>query len=275
MGPVSKPSWYSRHPAPGRPITGFQLTPQAEDEQAPPGVAIVQHRERVFGGGISVLLCRVIPHKWNNCRCARCGSLRDEGHTWDGCTCTTCASSIDFGHKWASGVCQKCGRECGHRHIRNCRCVECYAVAHENLTLNDDLCICRDCGRNACRPRADGICRRCHRRVSMPAVAGEATTVTAPYGCRWCAVPLEFSGRGSRFEATHQCSAVGRLFVVEVEKLEYVVMKFIDPGRGHDCDFELSDCPSCGSTLSMCYQPLTQDGTCKRCGKYRSYRAEW
>ncbi len=56
-------------------------------------------------------------HKWNGCKCTRCGKIRDEGHAWNGCTCTICGKSRDEGHVWKPTknacvqVCSRCGRQ--------------------------------------------------------------------------------------------------------------------------------------------------------------------
>ena len=39
-------------------------------------------------------------HKWNGCKCSRCGKTRDESHAWKGCTCTICGKTRDEGHVW-------------------------------------------------------------------------------------------------------------------------------------------------------------------------------
>ena len=34
--------------------------------------------------------CKVFGHKWEHCKCARCGAKRNSDHVWDGCICTVC-----------------------------------------------------------------------------------------------------------------------------------------------------------------------------------------
>lgn len=29
-------------------------------------------------------------HKWDGCKCSRCGKVRDEQHAWIGCKCSRC-----------------------------------------------------------------------------------------------------------------------------------------------------------------------------------------
>ena len=35
-------------------------------------------------------------HKWDGCRCTKCGKTRDEGHAWDGCVCTACGKETSY-----------------------------------------------------------------------------------------------------------------------------------------------------------------------------------
>lgn len=56
-------------------------------------------------------------HKWDGCKCSKCGKLRDEGHNWDFChgKCVICGKTCNSEHLWktVSGkyveVCDKCG----------------------------------------------------------------------------------------------------------------------------------------------------------------------
>ena len=49
-------------------------------------------------------------HKWNGCKCVKCGKVRDKKHNWDGCTCSTCGTVRDSHHAWKCGVCELCGQ---------------------------------------------------------------------------------------------------------------------------------------------------------------------
>ena len=33
-------------------------------------------------------------HKWDGCKCSKCGKIRDEGHTWKGCVCSKCGKTV-------------------------------------------------------------------------------------------------------------------------------------------------------------------------------------
>ncbi len=72
-------------------------------------------------------------HKWDGCKCSKCGKTRDEGHAyekiagqckekcsrcgmerdahdWDGCTCRLCGATRDESHTFGEdGFCVKCG----------------------------------------------------------------------------------------------------------------------------------------------------------------------
>lgn len=35
-------------------------------------------------------------HKWNGCKCEKCGKVRDIGHSWNGCVCKTCGKQTEY-----------------------------------------------------------------------------------------------------------------------------------------------------------------------------------
>lgn len=37
-------------------------------------------------------------HKWNGCKCSRCGKIRDEQHKWNGCDCIICGKFRHLTH---------------------------------------------------------------------------------------------------------------------------------------------------------------------------------
>ncbi len=73
-------------------------------------------------------------HKWNGCKCVKCGKVRNKKHNWDGCTCSTCGQVRDSNHSWSviaesfSGfniykeicTCQKCGTVRDSHHAWKC-----------------------------------------------------------------------------------------------------------------------------------------------------------
>ena len=49
-------------------------------------------------------------HKWEGCKCLKCGKTRNEGHDWNGCKCEKCGLARDEGHIWKECKCEKCGK---------------------------------------------------------------------------------------------------------------------------------------------------------------------
>lgn len=49
-------------------------------------------------------------HKWDGCKCTKCGITRDEQHDWNGCMCKRCGKKRDEQHDWdlCSGKCRRC-----------------------------------------------------------------------------------------------------------------------------------------------------------------------
>ena len=57
-------------------------------------------------------------HKWNGCKCDRCGEIRDEGHSYTHfqpsatgkCVGTCkCGKQQELEHDWVGGKCARCG----------------------------------------------------------------------------------------------------------------------------------------------------------------------
>lgn len=73
------------------------------------------------------LFCKLFDHKWNGCKCSRCGAVRDWEHRWIGCVCKTCGKKRDMEHEWRNScTCRACGkvRDEWHRY-KNGRCEVC------------------------------------------------------------------------------------------------------------------------------------------------------
>ena len=53
-------------------------------------------------------------HKWDGCKCTRCGKVRDEQHNWSGCKCTVCGKTRDEQHDWdlCKGNCKRTASSC-------------------------------------------------------------------------------------------------------------------------------------------------------------------
>ena len=54
-------------------------------------------------------------HKWNGCKCDKCGKQRDESHKWNGCKCSICGKIDMTRHKFIfkqeeqNILCEVCG----------------------------------------------------------------------------------------------------------------------------------------------------------------------
>jgi hypothetical protein len=55
----------------------------------------------------------MLGHKWNGCKCERCGKVRDEQHDWDLCKgkCKRCGKYGSVQHDWNGYKCVRCGAE--------------------------------------------------------------------------------------------------------------------------------------------------------------------
>jgi len=98
-------------------------------------------------------------HKWNGCKCSRCGKERDEQHNWNGCKCTICGTTRTEGHRFAVNSkceekCEICGKTAGIKH-------------------NLDGSVCTKCGYDSAMPRAQDWFRE---------YKGTAETVSIPHG---------------------------------------------------------------------------------------------
>jgi len=85
------------------------------------------------------LLCKLLGHRWDGCRCVRCGQTNDKGHRW-----------VETDGK-CERACSVCGRTetvpCTWFH---CRCERCGALRDEHhLWLKKTACeqVCRVCGK--------------------------------------------------------------------------------------------------------------------------------
>jgi len=69
-------------------------------------------------------------HMWDGCKCARCGKVRDEQHTWKGCKCAHCDKVRDEQHTWKGCKCLQCGKELEHV-WDGCKCTRCGMAIYE------------------------------------------------------------------------------------------------------------------------------------------------
>ena len=83
--------------------------------------------------------CKVLGHRWDACRCIRCGTQREEGHRW------SLAEGI------CEQQCQVCGKEeavaCQWHH---CACKHCGSLRdkhHDWMDTSSCEQVCRICGK--------------------------------------------------------------------------------------------------------------------------------
>lgn len=75
-------------------------------------------------------------HKWNGCKCIKCGKTRDVGHVFDETlTCTICGTKKKI--KKTAGTCCICGRAL-------------YRNPNDSKKLDDAARFCPNCGTDIC-----------------------------------------------------------------------------------------------------------------------------
>jgi len=74
-------------------------------------------------------------HKWDGCKCSKCGEIREKKHHYSGCQCIRCGTKRDYEHdykldsiecyevcvicgkkgevkhEYTNGICKKCGKQ--------------------------------------------------------------------------------------------------------------------------------------------------------------------
>lgn len=94
-------------------------------------------------------------HKWNGCKCDKCGKVRDEQHDWDLCRgkCNRCGKTRDEQHDWDGCKCKRCGttRNTGHElqtvpgeeSTKKMKCMKCGLVIertrYQIVTTNTEI----------------------------------------------------------------------------------------------------------------------------------------
>ena len=89
-------------------------------------------------------------HKWNGCKCVRCGAVRDEQHDWDLCKgkCKRCGKTQAERHDWNGCKCESCGAVRDEQHKWNsCKCESCGKVRDEQHVWN--IYECSVCGKKS------------------------------------------------------------------------------------------------------------------------------
>jgi len=99
-------------------------------------------------------------HKWNGCKCKRCGETRDEKHNWNGCKCSICGTMRDEQHDWNGCKCSVCGttRDEQHDFKNSCTCFRCGCTKHSFAHKDWNVRLSPDWGVNTIIAK---ICERC------------------------------------------------------------------------------------------------------------------
>ena len=114
------------------------------------------------------LACKIAGHRWNGCKCSRCGERRNEGHDFQfvegACRkrCSICYDSLDVPHDWNGCMCARCGEKRDRDHSWNK--AEVYSGGGSKKRLYH-LRKCSTCGTIKLPPhtftRVEGCLRRC------------------------------------------------------------------------------------------------------------------
>lgn len=62
-------------------------------------------------------ICRIIGHRWNHCKCERCGTVQNANHMWNSCRCSVCYSVRDQEHQWMGCQCKICRKTRNEEHL--------------------------------------------------------------------------------------------------------------------------------------------------------------
>ena len=134
-------------------------------------------------------------HKWDGCKCTKCGKTRDEGHDWDLCkgVCKICGQTRPPEHEWNGCVCARCGatRDEGHDFVWKPEAGQCKEVCaicgkfgetkeHDWQPASSGTCMeqCSRCGKTRKNHRfkpVEGCCKE------VCAVCGEERALPHQY----------------------------------------------------------------------------------------------
>lgn len=129
-------------------------------------------------------------HKWDGCKCIKCGKLRNENHDWNLC----------------AGKCKKCGRSCNVEHDwEGCKCKNCgekdtsFKAQHNFLSISGKCVnVCSVCGKEDASYNAQHtyqlIPGKCEEECT---VCGETQKIKHSYNngkCTRCGTDINASG---------------------------------------------------------------------------------
>lgn len=158
-------------------------------------------------------------HKWNGCKCTRCGATRDEGHDWKGCKCKICGATRDEGHDYRmlssfSGhfkkcrICDKLTDEEPHRFEKvSGKCYsKCSVCGHKSSSKHNYVSVegkchkvCSVCGDVDWKAEHtwEPVAGKCEEKCK---VCGETRSVPHSYAngkCTRCGISIEEPVNGS------------------------------------------------------------------------------
>ncbi len=213
------------------------------------------------------LLCRVIGHKWEYCKCKRCGALRLENHRWDDrCVCSICGKKRDQGHNWYYCKCKTCGRKRDEEHKWDDRCVCSICGRKRDQNHSWDYCRCRVCGQTRDTGHKWSPCQ-----VKCEICGAEGIPTHKWEGCRCsvCGETRQDHHNWIKNGCMEKCSICGK----EQESHEYhLISKEVKYGTGRCYHVDSSDeiyCLMCKTPNACLQYPQSNVYTykCARCGK--------
>ncbi len=119
------------------------------------------------------LICTLLGHRYEHCRCVRCGHIRDAEHQWEEVegrcerVCAVCGKREEIPHDWFYCRCKRCGqqRDTHHRWLKKSACEQVCRVCGQERETHDwrhidrGLDRCAVCGKTH-RLSAEEIARR-------------------------------------------------------------------------------------------------------------------
>ena len=110
-------------------------------------------------------------HRWNGCKCDKCGKIRDEQHDWDLCKgiCNRCGKRQAIKHDWKRCKCSRCGIVIHHWDSDD-KLLKTADERHHSVKLQRNICKCTICGeiRDDYHDwdKLKGICKLCSKECS-------------------------------------------------------------------------------------------------------------